>query len=44
MEGLDITENSAYYVFIELAARKLGYELRCFDNSEDALRWLQARS
>jgi hypothetical protein len=40
---IDIKENSPYYVFIELAAKKRGYELRCFDNPDDALRWLQAR-
>jgi hypothetical protein len=41
---IDLEENSPYYVFIELAAKKRGYELRCFHNPEDALRWLQARS
>ncbi|HZQ72290.1 MAG TPA: hypothetical protein VFB08_05200 [Burkholderiales bacterium] len=44
MAVLDTRENNPYYVFLEMAAKKRGYELRCFDNADDAQRWLQARS
>ena len=40
---LDITENDPYYVFLELAARCRGYDLRYFDGAAAALAWLQER-
>ena len=40
---IDVKENDPHYVFLELAARGKGYELRYFDNATDALTWLEER-
>ena len=39
---LDSWENDSHYVFLELAARSLGCELRRFDHRAEALEWLSA--
>ena len=40
---VDVAENDPHYVFLELAARSRGYDLRYFDNAAAALAWLQER-
>lgn len=40
---IDIRQNDPHYVFLELAARRRGYELRCFEHVDEALKWLQER-
>jgi hypothetical protein len=37
---LDVWQNDRYYIFAELAARRLGCELRRFDDERSALIWL----
>ena len=39
---LDVWENDRYYIFAELAARRLGCQLRRFDDEREALSWLQS--
>ena len=38
---LDNWRNDRYYIFAEMAARRLGCELRRFDDEAAALSWLQ---
>jgi hypothetical protein len=37
---IDGWQNDRYYVFVEMAARRLGCELRRFEDPDAALRWL----
>jgi hypothetical protein len=39
---LDVWQNDRYYIFAELAARRLGCQLRRFDDERAALSWLSA--
>jgi hypothetical protein len=39
---LDLWQNDRYYIFAELAARRLGCQLRRFDDEAAALSWLQS--
>lgn len=39
---LDVWQNDRYYIFAELAARRLGCQLRRFDDEAAALSWLQS--
>lgn len=41
---IDIRQHDPHYVFLELAARRRGYELRCFEDVNEALKWLQERA
>jgi len=40
---IDLKQHDPHYVFLELAARRRGYELRCFEHVDEALKWLQER-
>jgi hypothetical protein len=39
---IDVWENDRYYIFAEMAARRLGCELRRFEDHEHALAWLRS--
>ena len=41
---IDTWENDRYYIFAEMAARRLGCEMRRFEQHEAALAWLRAKS
>lgn len=41
---LDVVENRKYYTFHETAARNVGFNLRYFNESEEAVAWLRSQA